>query len=37
MGVVCVILCLAVLVLVTDRQVEGQTGGHRATASALRR
>jgi len=34
-GVVCVILCLAVLVehqLVTDRQTEGQTHGHKATA-----
>jgi len=35
-GVVCVILCLAVLVehrLVTDRRTDGQTDGHRAMAS----
>jgi len=34
-GVVCMILCLAVLVedhLVIDRQTEGQTDGHTATA-----
>ena len=37
-GVVCVILRLAVLVelrLVTDRQTDGRTDGHRAMASTV--